>query len=390
MTIGERIAKCRKEKKLSQEYIAESLEVSRQAVSKWENDQSEPDTNNLIKLARLFNVSVEYLANGEEENIKVVYIEKNIPILKIIGLILLGLGGLSLLFGIIIPYMFGIAIILIAFGLLLILLKKEGLILGSIIITIGTILFLIQGFFFGIDTPILCLISSISVGIPILIYSLIKLILKIKKERIIKNNLRFIKNFINIFIIVSIVVTAIIIPASIVHKNRKNAFAKAMWFSSERLKDYMVEGLPAPKDIDCINMNNEKILFYFNTDTYNIYLESIYNYLINKNFKHLGTKGELLYQSNEEKIYEFIKHKKNYYYGSYGHSGFNNNENPDDYYFIYSDSIIDELTGEIDCYIIHFDYVEISNIHVNKKNYRYNVEMTIYKESSLEGYRYKI
>ena len=70
MTIGERIAKCRKEKKLSQEYIAESLEVSRQAVSKWENDQSEPDTNNLIKLARLFNVSVEYLANGEEENIK--------------------------------------------------------------------------------------------------------------------------------------------------------------------------------------------------------------------------------------------------------------------------------------------------------------------------------
>ena len=87
---------------------------------------------------------------------------------------------------------------------------------------------------------------------------------------------------------------------------------------------------------------------------------------------------------------EFIKHKKNYYYGRYGHSGFSNNENPDDYYFIYSDSIIDELTGEIDCYIIHFDYVEISNIHVNKKNYRYNVEMTIYKENSLEGYRYKI
>ena len=52
-------------------------------------------------------------------------------------------------------------------------LKKDGLILGSIIITIGTILFLIQGFFFGIDTPILCLISSISVGIPILIYSII-------------------------------------------------------------------------------------------------------------------------------------------------------------------------------------------------------------------------
>jgi len=75
-----------------------------------------------------------------------------------------------------------------------------------------------------------------------------------------------------------------------------------MWFSSERLKDYNVEDLPAPKNIDCINMNNEKILFYFNTDTYNVYLESIYNYLINKNFKHLGTKGELLYQNNELQI----------------------------------------------------------------------------------------
>ena len=81
MTIGERIAKCRKDKKLSQEYIAEILDVSRQAVSKWENDQSEPDTGNLIQLARLFGVSVEYLANGEEEKTKIVYVEKNIPVI---------------------------------------------------------------------------------------------------------------------------------------------------------------------------------------------------------------------------------------------------------------------------------------------------------------------
>ena len=57
MTIGKRIAKCRKEKNYSQEYIAELLEVSRQAVSKWETDQTEPDTGNLIKLAKVFNVS---------------------------------------------------------------------------------------------------------------------------------------------------------------------------------------------------------------------------------------------------------------------------------------------------------------------------------------------
>ena len=84
MTIGERIAKCRKEKNLSQEYIAELLEVSRQAVSKWENDQTEPDTSNLIKLARVFGVSVEYLANGEEKAPKVVYVEKNLPVFEII------------------------------------------------------------------------------------------------------------------------------------------------------------------------------------------------------------------------------------------------------------------------------------------------------------------
>ena len=69
MTVGKRIAKCRKDKNLSQEYVAEQLGVSRQAVSKWENDLSAPDTYNLIALAKLFNVSVEYIAcgNGETE-----------------------------------------------------------------------------------------------------------------------------------------------------------------------------------------------------------------------------------------------------------------------------------------------------------------------------------
>ena len=59
MTIGERIAKCRKEKNLSQEYIAELLDVSRQAVSKWENGMSDPSTSNLLALAKLYEVSVE-------------------------------------------------------------------------------------------------------------------------------------------------------------------------------------------------------------------------------------------------------------------------------------------------------------------------------------------
>lgn len=64
MTIGERIASLRKLKKLSQGELAEALDVSRQAVSKWENGQNTPDTTNLIRLSELLDTEVEYLATG--------------------------------------------------------------------------------------------------------------------------------------------------------------------------------------------------------------------------------------------------------------------------------------------------------------------------------------
>ncbi len=65
MSIGNRISELRKKHNYSQEYVAEQLDVSRQAVSKWEVDKASPDTNNLIALAELFGVSVEYLASGK-------------------------------------------------------------------------------------------------------------------------------------------------------------------------------------------------------------------------------------------------------------------------------------------------------------------------------------
>lgn len=46
---------------MTQEFVAESLGVSRQAVSKWENGTSDPSTSNLIALAKLYGVSVEEL-----------------------------------------------------------------------------------------------------------------------------------------------------------------------------------------------------------------------------------------------------------------------------------------------------------------------------------------
>lgn len=64
MSIGERILTTRKDKSISQGQLAQALNVSRQAVSKWENDLTAPDTINLIRLADILDTDVEYLATG--------------------------------------------------------------------------------------------------------------------------------------------------------------------------------------------------------------------------------------------------------------------------------------------------------------------------------------
>lgn len=64
MSIGERISELRTTQKLSQGQLAEAMGVTRQAVSKWENDLSSPDTLKLIQLAEVLDTDVEYLATG--------------------------------------------------------------------------------------------------------------------------------------------------------------------------------------------------------------------------------------------------------------------------------------------------------------------------------------
>lgn len=64
MSIGERISELRKEQNLSQGQLAEALDISRQAVSKWENDQSSPDSLNLIRLSEVLDTDIEYLTTG--------------------------------------------------------------------------------------------------------------------------------------------------------------------------------------------------------------------------------------------------------------------------------------------------------------------------------------
>ena len=61
MNFSEKLQKLRKEKKMSQEELAELLNVSRQSVSKWESGQSYPEINKLIILSDLFKVTLDDL-----------------------------------------------------------------------------------------------------------------------------------------------------------------------------------------------------------------------------------------------------------------------------------------------------------------------------------------
>ncbi len=110
MTLGQRICELRKERGYSQEYVAERLDVSRQAVSKWETDASAPDTYNLIALSELFGVSVEYLATGKGEDAPQTVQQPTAPTVvqmtrptlqvgQVIDVVLLTVGLLSVVLG---------------------------------------------------------------------------------------------------------------------------------------------------------------------------------------------------------------------------------------------------------------------------------------------------
>ena len=62
MTLGENLQRLRKERGLSQEEVAQALFLTRQSVSKWENDGAEPGVENLKALARLYGVTLDELA----------------------------------------------------------------------------------------------------------------------------------------------------------------------------------------------------------------------------------------------------------------------------------------------------------------------------------------
>ena len=70
MSIGTNIKSLREERKLTQEQVAEAMGISFQAVSSWERDEYKPDTDNLIKIAEIFDVSVSAIAEEKQKVFK--------------------------------------------------------------------------------------------------------------------------------------------------------------------------------------------------------------------------------------------------------------------------------------------------------------------------------
>lgn len=82
--IGKFIAKCRKEKKLTQEQLAEKLNITYKAVSKWETGKGMPDSSIMIDLCKILDISVNDLFNGSKiESSKALYVaDQNLVKLK--------------------------------------------------------------------------------------------------------------------------------------------------------------------------------------------------------------------------------------------------------------------------------------------------------------------
>lgn len=76
MELSSRLQELRKEAGYSQEQLAEMLGVSRQAVSKWESGQTNPDINNVGRLSEIYDRSTDYIIFGEEREPEIVYRDK--------------------------------------------------------------------------------------------------------------------------------------------------------------------------------------------------------------------------------------------------------------------------------------------------------------------------
>jgi len=78
--VSNSIKKLREEKGMTQDELAEQLNVTRQAVSSWETGKTQPDIETLTRLAEIFDVSVERIIYGKESKEKIVHISRDVQV----------------------------------------------------------------------------------------------------------------------------------------------------------------------------------------------------------------------------------------------------------------------------------------------------------------------
>ena len=69
MNMSNRLQELRQKSHLSQEDLAERIGVSRQAISKWESEQSNPDIENIVRLSEVYNTSTDYILKGTQPTV---------------------------------------------------------------------------------------------------------------------------------------------------------------------------------------------------------------------------------------------------------------------------------------------------------------------------------
>ncbi len=109
MKFHDKLIKLRKSKGISQEELAEMLDVSRQAISRWELGSTLPDVPNLLRISELFDVSADYLIRDDYEADKTAFASQNIKTIEPVNSKLYYL-----------PLIFGAIFLIIAFAYLIV------------------------------------------------------------------------------------------------------------------------------------------------------------------------------------------------------------------------------------------------------------------------------
>ncbi len=77
MTLGQRIKEEQEKRQWTQDYLAETLNVFRQAISKWEVENAYPDIDRLVQISNLFDITLDSLIKGDDSLKKSIVITKN-------------------------------------------------------------------------------------------------------------------------------------------------------------------------------------------------------------------------------------------------------------------------------------------------------------------------